>query len=152
MPFARAIIPRSIIGFNQYLTQTCNHIILGSPVINAFRYNWTAADIDAWQKFLIDWTPQYLLYMDRKGGYTTDIKDELHKIIAEAVSYDKSHKLILKVKATVDLTITDCSIFNIPKSYANLVVLRSDSSKTNVANKTTITLEAVYPKKDRSRL
>ncbi len=45
-------IPRSIKLFDLYLARTCAYLILGVPT-NAVRFNWTAANLSAWQKFFV---------------------------------------------------------------------------------------------------
>jgi hypothetical protein len=145
MPYERAIIPRDIEGFNLYITQTNAHLILGVPT-NAVLYGWTAQNLSDWQNFQNEWEPLFFSYSDKKGGYTTAIKTKLEGIIANAVIYDRENKLILKVKATVGLTVDDCIIFRIPQSYASPQMIKlQDTSKAD-KNKAIATLEGVYPR------
>jgi len=51
MSSEKTTIPRDIKGFNQFINQTCAYLILGTPT-NAVRFNWTAAELSAWQAFL----------------------------------------------------------------------------------------------------
>jgi len=143
MPFERAIIPRDIDGFNIYINETNDHLVLGSPT-NAVRYNWTSQNLSDWQGFQSDFNKLYLLYSNRKGSYTTDIKNDLENIVKAAVGYDKVNKLILKVKATVGLDSTDCSTFRIPFSYASPLSGSQSAAPSKDKHKTIATDEAVY--------
>jgi hypothetical protein len=140
----QSIIPRDIDGFNIYLSQTNDHLILGSPT-NAVRFGWTSQNLSDWQDFKSDWDPLYFKYSDKKGGYTTAIKTKLEVIIAKAIIYDRENKLILKVKSTVGLTPDDCIIFKVPKSYAITSLSPHQSAMTSEPNKTTTTSERVFP-------
>jgi hypothetical protein len=141
----QSIIPRDIEGFNIYLTLTNNFIITGSPQ-KYVQYNWTAQNLSDWQAFKTEWDPLFFKYSDRKGGYTTDIKNDLENIILAAIAYDKVNKLILKVKATVGLTSEDCSTFRIPQSYASPLSNSHEVAQGGDKHKTTMTGEAVYPR------
>lgn len=144
MPFEGTIIPRDIDGFNRYINQTNAHLILGSPT-NAVRFDWTSQNLSDWHDFNTDWNKLYFLYSDKKGGYTTDTKNDMMLIIDKAVAYDKENKLILKVKATVGLTTVDCSTFRIPVSYASPLMSKLPVTSGGDKHKTTMTEEAVYP-------
>ena len=141
----RSIIPRDIDGFNIYITLTNEHLLLGSPT-NAVRFGWTSQNLSDWQNFKNDWVPLYIKYSDKKGGYTTNIKSSLEGIISKAIFYDKVNKLILKIKATVGLTSSDCSIFKIPHSYISSTLSKILPASRAAKNKTTISTEAVYPR------
>jgi hypothetical protein len=143
MPFERTIIPRDIQGFNLYINQTNDYLILGSPT-NAVRFGWTPQNLLDWQAFRNDWNPLFFKYSDRKASYTTVIKTDLEVIINKAVAYDRENKLILKVKATVGLTPSDCGTFRIPLSYAITNSPIHLPATTEEPNKTTSTDEAVY--------
>ena len=139
-----SVIPRTIKGFNTYITQTNTYLVLGSPT-NASRFNWTTADLSGWQAIQTKWNPKYLLYLDKKGSYTTDNKNDLIGIINNAVSFAKTNKLIELVRATVGLTSLDCSTFHLP---ANLATGSSNLHNPTVVvskEKTVITVEGVYP-------
>jgi hypothetical protein len=140
----QSIIPRDINGFNLYLAQTNDHLILGSPT-NAVRFGWTAQNLSNWQSFQADWDPLYISYSNRKMSYTTVIKNSLEGIISKAVLYDKENKLILKVKATVGLTTDDCSAFCIPLSYASPLAGSHFAADSKDNHKTTVLVAAVYP-------
>jgi hypothetical protein len=138
------IIPRSISGFNKYLIRTCAYLILGNPT-NATRFNWTAAYLAAWQAFLTSWTPLFNQYSDRKGGYTTNIKNKLEGIIANAVIYAQNNKLIELIKATASLNTDDCSAFGLPAKLAIPSVSTHSVTKSKIPDKIVITEELVYP-------
>jgi hypothetical protein len=141
----RSYIPRSIKKFALYLAQTCAYLVLGAPT-NAIRFNWTAANLTAWQNFLTLWTPLFNLYSNKKGGYTTSTKIKLEGIIANLIIYAEANKLIELVKATVSLNSDDCITFNLPTSLVIPATGVHPLTKTKELDKTIITLEGVYPK------
>lgn len=134
------IIPTSIAGFNRYLNQTNALLIEGSPE-NYTRYNWTADNLTAWQEFQTEWLLIFDLY-DNVATYTTSGKDGLLVIIENAINYANENRLILLLKATQNLTPAECIIFNIPKSYAR--VMLDTHPATTEGNKTIATLESVF--------
>lgn len=138
-------IPRSIRAFAIYIAQTCGYLVLGTPT-NAVRFNWTAANLAQWQLFLSQWTPLFNLYTNKKGGYTTSIKIKLEGIIANAVIYAQTNKLIELVKATISLNSDDCIIFNLPPKLVIPPTGVHPVTKTKELDKTIITLEGVYPR------
>src|SRR5271157_2668517 len=113
-------IPRSIKGFNTFINTVCAYLVLGSPT-NATRLGITAAMLTQMQAYLNLWTPLYASYLNRKGTYTTAIRNSLLGIIDAMVVYDKINKVIDKVKATANLTTEDCSVFNLPQGLAMAV-------------------------------
>jgi hypothetical protein len=137
-------IPRSIEAFYLYLVQTCAYLVLGVPT-NAVRFNWTAANLTAWQNFLSQFTPLYNQYTNKKAGYTTDVKDKLMAIIANAVLYARTNKLIELIKATVSINTTDCNTFKLPVSLAVPSTSTHSVAKTKVLDKTIIIKELVFP-------
>ena len=125
MPFARTTIPRDIKEFDNYINSTNLYILLstltGNPavlVVNWTRYNWSALNLSDWQAFLAAWKPLHDKYMDKKGGYTTNVKNDLLIIIANVVKYAHENKLIELVKATRVLTSADCSAWRLPEDLA----------------------------------
>jgi hypothetical protein len=112
-----SIIPRSIAGFDTYIVKTNAYLISGTPT-NAVRFNWTAANLAAWQGFKTQWMPLHLQYADKQGQRTTAVTEQLHIIIANAVAYAKTNRLIELVKATLTLNSLDCETFNLPVSHA----------------------------------
>jgi hypothetical protein len=140
----QSIIPREIEGFNSYINQTNDYLILGSPT-NAVRFGWTAQNLSDWQGFQSDWNPLYLKYSDKKESYTTAIKNSLIAIVLNAITYDRENKLILKIKATVGLTPDDCAVFKIPLSYVGTMMTKLAGKTGGDKHKTTMTDEKVYP-------
>src|ERR1700740_1881843 len=99
MSTERTLIPRSISGFNGYITKTTAYLILlTGGIANWTRYNWTNTNLAFWQGILSSWQPLYASYLDKKQR-TTAIKDDLHALITQLVNYDRVNKLILKIKA-----------------------------------------------------
>jgi hypothetical protein len=141
----RSIIPRDIEGFNNYINQTNDYLILGSPT-NAVRFGWTAQNLLDWQDFRTEWNELYFQYSNRKVSYTTAIKDGLESIIAKAILYDWDNKLTLKIKATVGLSSIDCNTFRIPVYYSMPLINKVQATKSRDTNKTSMTEELVYPK------
>ncbi|MGD0709721.1 MAG: hypothetical protein ABR968_00925 [Bacteroidales bacterium] len=137
-------IPRNIKAFNTFIVKTCAYLVLGSPQ-NYVRFGWSAANLAAWQAFLNQWNPLYLLYIDRKGGYTTDIKNDLINIIKAVIAYDLTNKVILKVKATSGLTSIDCSTFNLPESLSTPATGMHPVASVKAPDKTIGTENLVYP-------
>jgi hypothetical protein len=141
------LIPRTIKKFNSFLTKSCNYLPLGNPT-NAVRFNWTAANLSAWQAFLTAWAPLFLLYDNKAESYTTAIKNKLLGIIGNAVTYARTNKLIELVKACASLNSDDCAVFGLPAKLAiTPISTHSEASltKTKALSKTIITEELVYP-------
>jgi len=138
-------IPRDIKGYGIYIVATNAYLIQGAPQ-NYVRFGWSAANLSAWQAFETQWNPLYLLYQNRKGGYTTDVKNDLTNIIDATVLYDKQNKLIYKVKATAGLNSIDCSTFNLPLSLSNPVPSIHHPLVPLLKDKTILVTVAVYPK------
>ena len=140
-------IPRAIKKFNSFLTKTCNYLSLGAPT-NAARFNWTPANLSAWQAFLTAWAPLFLLYDDKAESYTTAIKNKLIGIKNNAVVYARTNKLIELVKACTTLNGDDCAVFGLPPKLAiTPISTHSEASlaKMKGKDKTIITEELVYP-------
>ena len=138
-------IPRDIKGYGKFIVQTNAYLIQGVPE-NYIRFGWSAANLSAWQAFQTEWAPIFQLYLDKKGGYTTDKKNDLINIIDATVLYDKQNKLIYKVKATSGLTSIDCSTFNLPLSLSNPVPSTHSPVVPLSKDKTILVTVAVYPK------
>ena len=138
-------IPRSIKGFNTFITTVCAYLVLGTPT-NATRLGITANILTQLQTYLGQWNPLYALYLNKKSGYTTAIRNGLLGIIDAMVLYDKINKVIEKVKATANLTFNDCSAFNLPQGLAMALPSAHAIPEATKSEKTIITVEAVYPK------
>jgi len=106
------IVPRSIDKFNLYLIRTAAYLLLGTPA-NWSRFGWLTTENAAWQAFLTTWLPLYAKYSDKKGGYTTGIKDQLLQIIEDCVNLCATNHLLLSIQATRGVTITDLQTFNL---------------------------------------
>ncbi len=106
------IVPRSIDKFNLYLIRTAAYLLLGTPT-NWSRFGWSSTENAQWQAFLTAWLPLYAKYSDKKGGYTTGIKDQLLQIIEDCVNLCATNHLLLSIQATRSVTITDLQTFNL---------------------------------------
>ena len=138
MPSQETLIPRSIKGFNLYIIKTTAYLLAGTPV-NWSRFGWSAAEMADWEGFLTTWEPLFTLYSDRKGGYTTNIKNQLYGIIKACVDLNKSNHLLKSIEATRNVTVTDLETFNL--SLANI----SGNEPHHVTARTAPATELVYP-------
>lgn len=145
MTSSKTNIPRTIKEFNTFITTVCAYLILGSPT-NATRLGITATILSQLQAYLNQWNPLYASYLNRKGTYTTAIRNSLLGIISAMVLYDKQNKVIEKVKATANLTSEDCSVFNLPQSLSLALPSTHSLPVVEKLGKTIVTVEAVYPK------
>ena len=143
--YSKTIIPRDIKGFNQFINQTCAYLVQGVPT-NAVRFNWTTAYLSAWQAFLTAWAPLFLLYSNKKESYTTVTRTKLEGIIANAIIYARTNKLIELVKATASLNADDCVMFNLPKTLVVPSISTHAVAISKEPDKTIVIQEAVYPK------
>jgi hypothetical protein len=153
-------IPRDIKEFDNFLNSTNIYLLLstltGNPavlVVNWTRYAWTAANLLAWQNFLntpvTGWAALHVQYMNKKGGYTTDIKNQMLIIIANVVKYAHENKLIELVKSTLVLTAADCSAWRLPENLAAPTGTHLTGAHTTTAaatDRTKATSEGVYAK------
>jgi hypothetical protein len=160
-------IPRDIKEFDNFLTSTNIYLLLstltGNPavlVVNWKRYNWTNGatgqptnNLLDWQNFLntpvTGWAALHVQYMNKKGGYTTDIKNQLLIIIANVVKYAHENKLIELVKSTLVLTAADCSAWRLPENLAAPTGTHLTGAHTTTAaatDRTKATSEGVYAK------
>ena len=144
----RSLIPRSIADFDVFITKTNAYLILGTPT-NAVRFNWTAANLTAWQAFKNQWAPLHIQYADKKGQRTVVITEQLYVIIANVIAYAKTNKLIELIKATLTLSVMDCETFNISVSNAapntgNGTHINTQAAAT--ARTIAPTADLVYPK------
>jgi hypothetical protein len=121
-------------------------LIAGTPT-GAARYNWTPAFVAQWLVYLNAWLLLDTDYQDKKGGYTTDGKNDMLAIIGKLVLYAEQNKLIELIRATVGLTSIDCSTWNLPANLAlpvhggHLV-----EHATEATDRSFTKAEAVYPK------
>ena len=140
----RYVISNNIAGFDTYIVKTNAYLILGTPT-NAVRFNWSSNVLTAWQAFKNQWVPLHLQYADKKGQRTTAITEQLYIIIANAVAYAQTNKLVELVKATVGLTALDCETFNLPIKLANPVSGVHTTSLAPASARLAPTAEQVYP-------
>src|ERR1700761_5390276 len=112
MPSKQTLIPRSIKEFNIYINKTTAYLLTGTPP-NWTRFGWTGTDMADWQAFLTDWQPLFDLYSNKKGGYTTSIKDQLYIIIVSCVELNKRNHLLKCIEATRTTTAIDLITFNL---------------------------------------
>jgi hypothetical protein len=152
-------IPREIKEFDNYLNSTNLYLLLTTLVgtiatPNWKRYNWTNGatgqptnNLLDWQNFLAAWLPLHVQYMNKKGGYTTDIKNQMLIIIAQVVKYAHENKLIELVKSTLVLTAADCSAWRLPENLAAPTGTHLTGAHTTTAeatDRTKATVEGVY--------
>jgi hypothetical protein len=138
-------IPRDIKLFDLYLARTCAYLILGTPT-NATRFNWTAANLAAWQNFLSLWIPLHTQYTNKKGGYMPVVRTKLLAIISNTVAYAQANKLIELIIATVSLNADDCVAFGLPEKLVITPTGPKPMAKIKEPDKTIVTKEPVYPK------
>ena len=144
----RSYIPHSIGGFDTFITKTNAYLVLGTPT-NAVHFNWTAANLTAWQGFKNQWMPLHAQYADKQGQRTTAITEQLHIIIANAIAYAKANRLIELIKATLTLTALDCETFNLPVSNAAPNTgggTHTNNTQSAATARTLPTADLVYPK------
>jgi hypothetical protein len=139
-----SLIPRTIAGFDTYIVKTNAYLVLGTPT-NAVRFNWSPAVLTAWQAFKTQWVPLHIQYADKKGQRTTAITEQLYIIIANAVAYAQTNKLVELVKATVGLTALDCETFNLPVKMATPVTGVHTTTSIPSNARLAPTGEQVYP-------
>ncbi len=94
-----------------YIQQPCDP----SPSINGLRLGWMQAEIDQWVGFKTAWAPLYVKYGNKKATRTTQVKDSLNAIIAEAVSYEKQKHLYERIAVSPNATIMDYEAFKIKR-------------------------------------
>ncbi|MGD0710338.1 MAG: hypothetical protein ABR968_04085 [Bacteroidales bacterium] len=145
MSSSKTNIPRTIKEFNTFITTVCAYLVLGSPT-NATRLGITATMLAQLQAYLSQWNPLYASYLNRKGTYTTALRNSLLGIIDAMVLYDKINKVIEKVKATANLTTEDCSVFNLPQGLSMALPTAHSVPVAEKSERTLVTVEAVYPK------
>ena len=107
-------IPRGIDGFNLYIITTCAFLQAGMPV-NADRLGILPEEAAKWQKFLVEWTPLYAKYSDKKNGRTTAVKDQLLDIMDQCIGLDQTNRILDRIAASPNVTIVDMETFNIKK-------------------------------------
>jgi len=107
-------IPRSINGFNPYIVNTTVYLMDGTPT-NAVRLGFSPDELLKWTGFAEDWSPLYPLYADRKGTYTTTIKDQLRAIINKCLKLNHDNCLLDRIAVSPNAIIRDLETFNLKK-------------------------------------
>jgi len=134
----RSLVPRGIGSFNTFLIKTTAYLLAGTPV-NWSRFGWTAAEIAQWQALLAQWIPLFTAYSDKKGQRTTGIKDQLYAIIRACVALCKSNHLLLSIRATRSVSVTDLETFNLPAIDVD------GATPHHVTARTAAATDLVYP-------
>jgi len=88
----------------------------------------------------------FTLYSNKKESYTTVTKTKLDGIIANAIIYAKTNKLIELIKATASLNADDCVMFNLPQTLVVPSISTHSVAKSKELDKTIVIPESVYPK------
>ena len=110
-------ISRSISGFDTDLTTTNDYIMQPCPPpvdnTNGLRLGWLPAEIAQWQLFLAEWQPLAILYGDKKGARTTNVKDQLRQIIKNCTAYEHAHHLYDRIAVSPNAVNADFELFRI---------------------------------------
>ena len=109
----RSRIPTSIYDFNTYLETTDSYFAEGAPETNAARLGILETEQQSWHGFLESWSPLFPIYENRRNSRTMLVTDELHSIINQVKTYDKEHRILDRIAASPNVTVTDLSVFNI---------------------------------------
>ena len=107
-------MPRAIDVFNSYLMNTNAYLKMGTPS-NAERLGLLPTEVDRWSYLLVQWTPLYSKYSDKKNSRTTAVKDQLLELIGIATDFDQSVHFLDRIAASPNVTIVDMETFNIKK-------------------------------------
>jgi hypothetical protein len=87
-------IPTSIPAFVAYMDDTDNYQLVNVPPINYVRWTWTAAQSAQWTVYRTQCDKLWLLYSNKKGSRTTDIKDQFRTLIKQTHKFDHDNKLL----------------------------------------------------------
>jgi hypothetical protein len=113
-------ISRDIKGFNADITSTSSYLLISNtatpPVFNWQRLGWTLDDLTFWQAILFRWQALFTIYINKKGGRTTDVKDQLYQIIDECVAYEQEHHLYERIAINPKANNTDFETFRIKRN------------------------------------
>jgi len=108
-------IPRSIDGFNIYLTGTNGYLIAGGRETNAVRLGILPTEVEHWSGNFAKWTELYQKYCDKKNSRTTAVIEQLNLIMADTIEFDRTHHILDRIAASPNVTVTDLTTFNIKK-------------------------------------
>ncbi|WP_163707748.1 hypothetical protein [Mangrovibacterium lignilyticum] len=111
-----ARIPRLILPFNAYLNNTEGYLKAGTPTTNADRLGILPEELATWSGFLAVWTPNFLLYSDKKNSRTTTVIEQLKLVIDNTANYDHQRNLLDRIASSPNVTLTDLTTFNIKGS------------------------------------
>lgn len=141
MPAQNSRIPRTIDEFNTYIDITNTYLLAGTPT-NWSRLAWTQAEMTQWTTFNTQWKPAFLKYSDKKGSRTTAITEQLHLIIKNCVTLDKTNHLLDRIAAAAPgaQTITDLQTFNIK---AGSQAKAPSHTHTAIAEAVVVSLQAI---------
>lgn len=113
MSTTRARIPGSIVPFNSYIEKTSDHMVKGNPVNNATRLGILEPELQSWISFRDEWLPLFPQYANKRNSRTLLITDQLHVIIRKTKAYDKKHRILDRIAASPNVTVTDLTTFHI---------------------------------------
>ncbi len=107
-------IPRSAPLFNSYIVNTTNYLLAGTaPNTNAARLGILESELTKWSALASKWSDVFLLYSDKKYTRTTDVKDQMLSIIDDFVKLDQTCRILDRIAASPNVTVTDLEVFNI---------------------------------------
>jgi len=109
----RSRIPRTIALFNPYIVRTQAYLSAGSPVSNADRLGLLPDEVNRWQVIAAQWATLYPLYSDKLNTRTITLKDQLLQLIRDCVSLDNQCRLLDRMAASTQATLTDMNTFGI---------------------------------------
>jgi hypothetical protein len=116
-------IPRGIGDFNSYITNTSVFLTAGTPT-NAERLGILPAELTQWVDINNDWIPLQVKYSDKKNSRTVAVKDQLYLLIDKCVELDQNCRLLDRIAASPNVTVTDLELFGIKRG-----TLQSNRSK-----------------------
>lgn len=138
-------VPREIKKFNDFIILLVSYLLSGSPT-NATRLGITTTVVSQIQAYLNQWNGFYTQYINRKGGYTTNIRNNLIGIIKNFTLFYRMNKVIDKVKSNTALTPDDCTTFHLPVGLSYSLPVNRSASSVELAERLVVTTAAVYPR------
>lgn len=107
-------IPRGIGDFNSYITNTSAYLNAGTPT-NAERLGILQTEATQWTAINSDWGPLFAKYSDKKNTRTVAVKDQLYLLIEKCVDLNQSCRLLDRIAASPNVTVTDLELFDIKR-------------------------------------
>jgi len=106
-------IPRKIAEFAAYMVSTDTY---QTTTTNFTRWGWSAVESAQWHTFRTQSDALYAQYSEKKHR-TTDIKDQMHKLVNDTIAYDQTHHLLDRIASTPmpPAIMTDFEMFHIKK-------------------------------------